>query len=314
MKKIVIAVIIIASLMLVACTSKTEEVDALIESGDYAEAAKLIKENQLNKEDDKYQTIIDTYELSNELRELLDQKKYEKVIEKYIEQPVQDSVMKKEIHSVLKDTFEIMIEKDYLRLAKENFDKLDDETKKSLKDSQKLISDAENIQKEKEEEQKKAMEEKNKQLESELLKYMQEGKYSEVADLSFRNGDNRIKNLYNLSSAYDWFYSNKDESYAVGIESIPESLLKEIINPSPEVQKFMDELLKIIKEKQTASSSNYGVYIGMTKEQVLASSWGEPEKINKTTTAYGTSEQWVYPGFQFLYFENDILVSIQNNE
>ena len=55
-----------------------------------------------------------------------------------------------------------------------------------------------------------------------------------------------------------------------------------------------------------------GVRIGMTKAQALASNWGRPNSINKTTTASGTHEQWVYGGGNYLYFENGELTSIQN--
>lgn len=54
-----------------------------------------------------------------------------------------------------------------------------------------------------------------------------------------------------------------------------------------------------------------GVRIGMTQRQVLASSWGKPDDINRTITAAGTTEQWVYGG-AYLYFENGILATIQN--
>lgn len=55
-----------------------------------------------------------------------------------------------------------------------------------------------------------------------------------------------------------------------------------------------------------------GVHIGMTPEEAIASSWGKPHKINRTTTRRGTREQWVYGGGNYLYFEDDILVSFQN--
>ena len=55
-----------------------------------------------------------------------------------------------------------------------------------------------------------------------------------------------------------------------------------------------------------------GVTIGMSKEDVLASSWGRPESINTTTTSRGTREQWVYGGRNYLYFENGVLTTIQN--
>ena len=49
----------------------------------------------------------------------------------------------------------------------------------------------------------------------------------------------------------------------------------------------------------------------MTKDEVLNSTWGKPEKINKTTTRYGTSEQWCYSQNKYIYFENGIVTSIQ---
>ena len=51
--------------------------------------------------------------------------------------------------------------------------------------------------------------------------------------------------------------------------------------------------------------------IGMTREQAVKTTWGEPEKKNTTTTKYGTHEQWVYAGNRYLYFDNGILTSIQ---
>lgn len=53
------------------------------------------------------------------------------------------------------------------------------------------------------------------------------------------------------------------------------------------------------------------VKIGMTKE-MARESWGIPEDINKTTTQYGTFEQWVYGGGNYLYFDNGVLTTIQN--
>jgi hypothetical protein len=55
-----------------------------------------------------------------------------------------------------------------------------------------------------------------------------------------------------------------------------------------------------------------GVRIGMSADAVLTkSSWGKPASVNRTTTAYGTREQWVYGG-NYLYFTNGILTAIQN--
>lgn len=66
------------------------------------------------------------------------------------------------------------------------------------------------------------------------------------------------------------------------------------------------------KESDMAKAKTEGVSIGMTKNQVINSNWGNPKDINKTTTAYGVREQWVYSGYRYLYFENGILTSIQD--
>lgn len=50
--------------------------------------------------------------------------------------------------------------------------------------------------------------------------------------------------------------------------------------------------------------------IGMTASEVRSSNWGSPSDINKTTTAYGVSEQWVYSNFKYIYLEDGIVTSI----
>lgn len=51
--------------------------------------------------------------------------------------------------------------------------------------------------------------------------------------------------------------------------------------------------------------------IGMTAEEVRNSSWGKPSDINKTTTAYGVHEQWVYSGNRYIYLDDGIVTAIQ---
>lgn len=52
--------------------------------------------------------------------------------------------------------------------------------------------------------------------------------------------------------------------------------------------------------------------IGMSKSQVRnKTNWGEPKYINTTTNKYGTHEQWVYDDYQYLYFDNGKLTTIQ---
>jgi hypothetical protein len=66
-----------------------------------------------------------------------------------------------------------------------------------------------------------------------------------------------------------------------------------------------------VAASQAQAAKKRGVLIGMTKAQVIGSSWGKPRDINRTITARGTQEQWVYGG-GYLYFQDDILTTIQN--
>ncbi|MBO9647406.1 MAG: hypothetical protein J7605_02765 [Variovorax sp.] len=69
---------------------------------------------------------------------------------------------------------------------------------------------------------------------------------------------------------------------------------------------------RLLREEQERKKQQ-GVAIGMSKQQVLDSSWGKPRSINTTTTAGGTREQWVYGDGNYLYFTNNVLTSIQNS-
>lgn len=56
------------------------------------------------------------------------------------------------------------------------------------------------------------------------------------------------------------------------------------------------------------------VKVGMTRQDVIdLTEWGRPIKINKTENIYGVSEQWVYPNYQYLYFDDGILTSISTS-
>lgn len=50
--------------------------------------------------------------------------------------------------------------------------------------------------------------------------------------------------------------------------------------------------------------------IGMTAQEVLDSTWGKPEKINKSTYTWGVTEQWCYSGYRYIYLEDGIVTSI----
>lgn len=67
-----------------------------------------------------------------------------------------------------------------------------------------------------------------------------------------------------------------------------------------------------MREKQRQLASKPDAAIGMSKSQVRnKTNWGEPKYINTTTNKYGTHEQWVYDDYQYLYFDNGKLTTIQ---
>lgn len=50
----------------------------------------------------------------------------------------------------------------------------------------------------------------------------------------------------------------------------------------------------------------------MTADEVLKSTWGEPNDVNRTITATTTHEQWVYGGGCYIYLDNGIVTAIQD--
>jgi hypothetical protein len=54
------------------------------------------------------------------------------------------------------------------------------------------------------------------------------------------------------------------------------------------------------------------VVVGMSAP-VVRLSWGDPEEINYTTTAAGTTEQWVYDINRYVYVGNGTVTAIQGS-
>ncbi len=98
--------------------------------------------------------------------------------------------------------------------------------------------------------------------------------------------------------------NSNDKNIQIEIKNRKKIALKELNKMNIEAQKEIE-----IEKKERRRE---GFMIGMTKEEVLQSSWGKPNDINKTITEYATSEQWVYDNSNYLYFEDGILTTIQN--
>lgn len=84
------------------------------------------------------------------------------------------------------------------------------------------------------------------------------------------------------------------------------------VNPDNEIESVIQELQSKTDSEQFEEEFNrIPPAIGMTAEEVRKSTWGEPTKINKSTYSWGTSEQWVYSGYRYVYVENGIVTAIQ---
>lgn len=71
------------------------------------------------------------------------------------------------------------------------------------------------------------------------------------------------------------------------------------------------EAERVQKEIEKNALKNSPPKIGMTADEVKKSKWGHPNKINRDTYSWGTSEQWVYNSYGYVYFENGIVTAIQ---
>ncbi|MCM3278768.1 hypothetical protein M3616_10915 [Bacillus velezensis] len=124
-----------------------------------------------------------------------------------------------------------------------------------------------------------------------------------------------ISRIYILPAKND-----KAVSYEVAYDLLnnPEEntlLIKDRVDDNPESTGFQRrEVTYSENDDEQSEDEEYQekkIAIGMTKQEVIQlKDWGRPMSINKTTTASGINEQWVY-GSRYLYFDNGVLTTIQ---
>ena len=156
----------------------------------------------------------------------------------------------------------------------------------------------------------------------------QSNEYSQLC-LILKNGEKTIA-VKNESTGS--FASDAWETISISNFKTEEQVLIEKLQAG-EVEKRRKEAIIIEQEEQkrlllekrkheAEMISKYGVrigklildnkvIIGMNKE-ICRLSWGGPYDINRTITKGKVFEQWVYSMGTYLYFENDILVAIQD--
>lgn len=140
-----------------------------------------------------------------------------------------------------------------------------------------------------------------------------QGKYISLLDIYTlsESDDDYIKNL---TSFVEHIYTEDPDKIKERLASKDATLAEEAAKDAA-ISKEAN--LKVKAKKIAAKNSSKkpkksGVIIGMTAAEVKASSWGRPHSVNRTTTPYGTSEQWVYGAGNYLYFDDGVLTTVQN--
>lgn len=110
------------------------------------------------------------------------------------------------------------------------------------------------------------------------------------------------KDGYNDNIVYAFMYNEDGQPQRYKVK----------VNSDNEIESVIEALQSKTDNKQFEEEFNrIPPAIGMTAEAVRNSTWGEPKDINKTTFAWGTSEQWVYPNCKYIYLDNGIVTAIQ---
>ncbi len=135
----------------------------------------------------------------------------------------------------------------------------------------------------------------------------------------------RIYSNYSYKYTYDQYYSKYENNilYIFDNESQMDNLDTAIYKLKQENGKLLYspysssqstiELSKLSDKTQPEDKVKLlEPSIGMTKTEVENSTWGKPNKINRTTTSYGKHEQWCYNNYKYIYFEDGIVTSIQD--
>ena len=153
-----------------------------------------------------------------------------------------------------------------------------------------------------------------------------------VNDKNIKINTNFFKNIQDGSTLY-FLYSKSVmnitedsfvNNYSITIEEVDvnqiNSLLNEYNNFISFLINYRDNVYKISRngelqdeyeERENEESLSESIpKVGMTASEVEKTSWGKPDKKNKDTYSWGTTEQWVYNDKGYVYFENGKVTSV----
>lgn len=137
------------------------------------------------------------------------------------------------------------------------------------------------------------------------VKYLEE-----YSDRELIQDEDDIESVYESGWLHESLLSNQ---YVAPISSFERQRMREEERTRQRRTQFVSNNPGLSEENEESILNGY-ISIGMTKDMVRAS-WGDPDDINRTTRANYTREQWIYgrtSNRKFIYFENDILTTIQD--
>lgn len=123
-----------------------------------------------------------------------------------------------------------------------------------------------------------------------------------------------IKHFKRIDLEYDSVYKEKLRQIELEKQRKEEEVqLKQQQEEEKEQLQYHQMLVKKYGKTNAKLIEDGEVRIGFTKEMCIEA-WGEPEYKNTMTNADGKYEQWVYGWFSYLYFKNNKLITIQDQE
>ena len=136
------------------------------------------------------------------------------------------------------------------------------------------------------------------------------------------NADSRFKNVeisyytsddkYNISG---FFADLSEVEYDYSREMALKVQLKEYRDYYRDEEKSIaveqnEKIEENIKEQEKQRIKNSIPQVGMSPSEVKQTKWGSPDRINKDTYSWGTTEQWVYNNYGYVYFRNGVVSSV----
>ena len=148
-----------------------------------------------------------------------------------------------------------------------------------------------------------------------VAKRLFDAAWSTIKDCAEATGDTELRKLADTARIADLKNTANSANHMAGARMAAlDALQREYPQEfDKKAEQLYSSVLKLKAAEIAAEKRRQGVSIGMSQQDVLASSWGRPDHVNRDTYSWGTLEQWVYPGGNYLYFKDGVLASVSTS-